>query len=868
MLHFDNIVDSSPCPKMLDNSGVVISKDTKKFGTGSGHFNGSSKISLSLSPAFEFGTGDFTIDCWFYATKGTTEVCFYSSTSNGGLMFGLMNNQTQISIGRQNQAWDSPVNFTWENNVWTHVAVVRHNNIVTYYKNGVSIGSVENTISYGANSGYVTIGGDNSRYFNGYIDELRVSAKAEWTGSFTPPTQPYSIYNPDGGIDINNILMLHFGEGEGTIGTRAVPEKPPTSTNTLTYLSPGSTLSILENNVPTEFLVLQHGYPNSEHENTILLRKNIYNQMAFGNNGVYNGSIIDNWCQNDYPLLFDESIRNQMVAVPINSNGTNINRKSFILSSTELGYDATVTEGVPIPYFDSNFKRIAKYNNSADYWSTRTQYDSTRIEIVPPNGSDAQVDDADNLNGIRPAFCLPYNTQINMQLDIKDSSPYKNPLINSNMDVYTANKKFGVGSGNFNASNKYLSIQRTDMSLFNLHYDFTIDCWIYVTEWKSAGFQPIFVSRVNGGIWIGLYNNGYFGIHGYNGGTYLGTTTLPPLNEWIHVAFCRQGGVGYIFYNGELQTTSTLTQAFVGGPIFIGHDGGSEFFNGIIDELRISKGIARWTENFTPPDRAYYMEQNYYPINANTDLLLHLNDNVNDSSDNKYTITNTGISFSSYTEGKFNKGSAYGFSASNMITADIGNNINFDSLDKDFTIDFWAKLTSVGGPQVFLDRRNNVNGNGWIFDIESNGIMYFYLGINNSWHTTIGGAGLSSWYTPIVNEWTHFAVVKYKNNITIYINGIQYATGAVNGVGATIENYDLFIGHGITALNNQYYIIGNLEELEILNYARWTSNFVPPIRQYGYSNISIKKDNELISPKNIVIKKDDKLDTLKFIQTK
>jgi hypothetical protein len=37
----------------------------------------------------------------------------------------------------------------------------------------------------------------------------------------------------------------------------------------------------------------------------------------------------------------------------------------------------------------------------------------------------------------------------------------------------------------------------------------------------------------------------------------------------------------------------------------IGAQNGSNYFNGWIDEVRISKGIARWTSNFTPPTQPY-----------------------------------------------------------------------------------------------------------------------------------------------------------------------------------------------------------------------------------------------------------------------
>lgn len=87
------------------------------------------------------------------------------------------------------------------------------------------------------------------------------------------------------------------------------------------------------------------------------------------------------------------------------------------------------------------------------------------------------------------------------------------------------------------------------------------------------------------------------------------TATHPPLNMWSHVVYERWGGVFLAFINGVqvgavnggsnslLTNTATLNIAATGNNI----DG----MAGYIDELRITKGVARYTENFTPPDKPF-----------------------------------------------------------------------------------------------------------------------------------------------------------------------------------------------------------------------------------------------------------------------
>src|SRR3990167_5265719 len=80
-------------------------------------------------------------------------------------------------------------------------------------------------------------------------------------------------------------------------------------------------------------------------------------------------------------------------------------------------------------------------------------------------------------------------------------------------------------------------------------------------------------------------------------------------NTWYHVAIIRTCSTVRAFIDGtqlgaDFTNSSNITSGTQG--LFIGDDtDGSLAFNGWIDEFRVSKGIARWTANFTPPTEAY-----------------------------------------------------------------------------------------------------------------------------------------------------------------------------------------------------------------------------------------------------------------------
>jgi hypothetical protein len=76
------------------------------------------------------------------------------------------------------------------------------------------------------------------------------------------------------------------------------------------------------------------------------------------------------------------------------------------------------------------------------------------------------------------------------------------------------------------------------------------------------------------------------------------------VTAWAHIAITRSGSTWYVFINGVLSYSQTLAGTLVQSQntAYIGADiPDSKYLNGYIDDLRITKGLARYTANFTPP---------------------------------------------------------------------------------------------------------------------------------------------------------------------------------------------------------------------------------------------------------------------------
>jgi hypothetical protein len=190
--------------------------------------------------------------------------------------------------------------------------------------------------------------------------------------------------------------------------------------------------------------------------------------------------------------------------------------------------------------------------------------------------------------------------------------------------ISTAVRQYGTGSLKFDGTGDYLSTPATPALAFGSG-DFTIEGWVYANALNS--YNGVFAqwpasdgSASNSYVLesVGSSMNFYW----VSGVTLYGPATLGTITtgSWIHYAICRSGNTLYPFKNGVLGTTVSITQTLnsptsaitVGGAVAAGGH-----WNGYIDDLRITKGVARYTAAFTPPVTALpFVPQLVAPVAA------------------------------------------------------------------------------------------------------------------------------------------------------------------------------------------------------------------------------------------------------------
>lgn len=186
--------------------------------------------------------------------------------------------------------------------------------------------------------------------------------------------------------------------------------------------------------------------------------------------------------------------------------------------------------------------------------------------------------------------------------------------------IDTTQSKFGDASGEFR-TNRYVNTPDSDDWDFGTG-NWTLDVWILPSTTQVA-YSGIIgtVSATPTGYMLWMNSNRQVGIYSTAGGSWasdLLLTTPVTANVWTHIAFVRNGNnlSGYI--NGAFNGSKIVTgynynsgnNGLIMGGVYPTANPTANPYNGSIDEVRISKGIARWTANFTPP-QAEFMSDLY-----------------------------------------------------------------------------------------------------------------------------------------------------------------------------------------------------------------------------------------------------------------
>jgi len=190
------------------NGNAKISTTQSKFGGSSLYLDGTADfLTVVTQPDFNFGAADFTIEMWVYriGNPGTLQILVdmrESTPAFSPVLYLTTGNQISYVVNGATVITGATV----QPNAWTHIALVKHNNVTKIYFDGNQTGSsYTDTNTY--IQGPVRIGArfDATVGFNGYIDDVRITkGVAKYTSApFQVPTSALTS-------DTSTVLLLHF----------------------------------------------------------------------------------------------------------------------------------------------------------------------------------------------------------------------------------------------------------------------------------------------------------------------------------------------------------------------------------------------------------------------------------------------------------------------------------------------------------------------------------------------------------------------------------------------------------------------------------------------------------------------------------
>jgi len=269
------------------------------------------------------------------------------------------------------------------------------------------------------------------------------------------------------------------------------------------------------------------------------------------------------------------------------SQGSVTNSQSFVSDTPNIGSVNATT--YPISGYISNFRIV---NGTAIYTAN----------VTPPTQP---------LTAVTNTKLLLNTTTIPSTSAFTDSGPNNFSVTSSGTVTSTTQtpiKPNGYYNYYFNNTGPDF-IMASPSASYQLTGDFTIECWIYGIGIGAAQFGIVTLTNATSsgtnGLTIFLDTSSRLGffVNGTSTLTYSATNTILA-NTWYHIALVRSGSTNTMYVNGSSVSTSATTPTWPATPsIGVGrfyNDNTTLTWNGYITNLRIVKGTAVYTANFTP----------------------------------------------------------------------------------------------------------------------------------------------------------------------------------------------------------------------------------------------------------------------------
>ena len=600
--------------------------------SGSLFFNYDSSVSIPHNTVLNMGGTAWTMELWFYplgdygnyrtmfAKRGTT--CAYElylRTSSG--VFSYYN-------GTNYESTITPTACEWH-----HGAATFSSGTLKLWLDGVNVGTWTGVASTD-NGDVLYVGAYGAEYFGGYVTNLRlVTGSVLYTTAFTPSTIPLVT------VTGTSLLLLAASAGVpdySKFGTPLVPTSNPVASSAVVkfansrsvYLNGASMYTIYDNrhlnfstgDFTVEAWVYMTGAGSANFNPLIDTRGSAISTpyiFFIDSRTAYNGNKAG-------PIIcfFNGTTYAGNTIVTLNTWhhvawSRTAGSLKFFLDGT-LDYTVALTAAVnvtgtsyifysPDPSYFQGYANDFRIMTGVGLYTASFTPKASAIPTLHPELADAY-------SGYNTMLCH-FEGPNSSTVAFFDSSNFTALTQSGGASISTTQFKYGTSSLLLTrASSQYLSASPGNIMTFGTS-DFTIEAWVRLSSMPTSDAWPsnwtnFFVLCEVGSPSLGDGFNALIGqtvMAVQNNDTQYGSAVHGMvINTWYHLAYVRYSGVIYFYVNG-VQKGSV---AFAGAPgtgstFYIGCETGQgAHFDGYIDDLRITKNIARYTAAFTPPAAA------------------------------------------------------------------------------------------------------------------------------------------------------------------------------------------------------------------------------------------------------------------------
>lgn len=622
----NSFVDSGPNTETITTAGEVeqIAFSPYRPGGYSVLFDGNDDyLQLPSHSSLAMGTSEFTWEFWVYlkSDTGATQNLIDLRNGSSGLKIDVATSSLAIRVYSEVTASNPITGDSLDLNKWYHVALVRDSSDnLKMYLNGSQTGSTatSHTSNYTSNSGRIGIRyGDLTQELNGYISDLRIVKGTAITPTSGGPTARLEA------VTNTSLLTCH-----------------------LPYMADGST----------------NGHSITRNGNTKLepfapFDYQAYDAADFGASAKFDGS-------GDYLTSVSNGISNvgtgnftfegwfYLTADPSNyisivaSRASNASTTGFVMAISAS--DFYIYTGAHLVQ-----KGSAIYKNQWYHWAYTRESGTHRLflngELIDSDSTSrdytddtfwigAKYDGTEFFTGYQSdirvvkgtavytsAFTPPTaplsavtNTTVLLPMDdggiIDKSQSAKHVALYGDTKCSTTTSPISDYSSSiyFDGSGDYIRTEYQGLSNFGT-LPFTIEGWFYLTvspsnyitivqsrntSWSTSGWE-VTISA----------SDFYFDVNG----SVAAKGSAISQNTWYHYAVSRTSAGSNnlkMFLDGtQIGSTATVTNDFTLDIFWIGakynaFEGGGDVvrnFTGYMSDIRLTKGYARYTSNFTRP---------------------------------------------------------------------------------------------------------------------------------------------------------------------------------------------------------------------------------------------------------------------------